>query len=59
MIHRAEYQRILGETAKARGIQLVFDAQVDDLYENAQAVTVTFHSGKCIDADLVIGADGM
>lgn len=55
-VHRAEYQRVLWEAAKKRGVTLRLGSLVVDIDEEHPAVIIK--GGERIEGDLVIGADG-
>jgi hypothetical protein len=57
LIHRADYQVLLYEAAKQSGATIVLGAVVDHVDERAPAVTL--QDGRRIEADLIVGADGI
>ncbi|MCJ1474684.1 hypothetical protein MMC13_003344 [Lambiella insularis] len=57
VIHRADYQRLLGEAARAAGAEIEFDKRVQAI--DAQSGTLTLVDGTSYSADLIIGADGV
>jgi 2-polyprenyl-6-methoxyphenol hydroxylase-like FAD-dependent oxidoreductase len=56
-IHRADLQRALG--AGVEGERLRLGRRVVDLCESSGAVTLSFADGGSVEADAVIGADGV
>lgn len=56
IIHRVDYHRILLDEAIRLGVVLQLGAEVEDVYTEQPAVLLA--DGKCISADVVIGADG-
>jgi salicylate hydroxylase len=56
-VHRADLQRILSGGLGGAGLHL--GHQLASLEERGRAIGVTFANGKRIEADLVIGADGV
>lgn len=57
LIHRADYQRILFDTAVALGAEVVLSARVASVDEEKPSVTTT--GGKEYEADVIVGADGI
>lgn len=57
LIHRADYQDILQEAAVESGVHVVLGAPVESIDENKPAVRLK--SGQELEADLVVGADGV
>jgi salicylate hydroxylase len=55
-IHRAEYQRLLFESALKAGAQVFFDTHVVDI-ETSHA-SIVLDDGRVIKGDIIIGADG-
>lgn len=55
MVHRADC--VAGLAARAEGVDMQFNAQVVDV--DPQAGSVTLAGGRVVQADLVIGADGL
>ena len=53
---RSDFQRVLYETAKNRGVSIRFSCQV--IHMDTDAPSVTLANGEVISADLVIAADG-
>lgn len=56
-LHRGEFQRVLGEALPSGAI--TFGAKVVGASERAGGVTVHFADGGAVEADLVVGADGI
>ncbi|MBV8916208.1 MAG: FAD-dependent monooxygenase, partial [Acetobacteraceae bacterium] len=56
-VHRADLQRILSGALGGAGLHL--GHQLTSLKEQGRAIVLTFANGKRIEADLVIGADGV
>ncbi|KAJ5804400.1 uncharacterized protein N7518_000703 [Penicillium psychrosexuale] len=56
IIHRVDYHRILLDEAIRLGAVLQLGAEVEDIYTEQPAVLLA--DGRCISADIVIGADG-
>lgn len=56
-IHRADLQRIL--SAGLRGVGLHLDHRLTEINDLGSATRLSFANGKTIEADLVIGADGV
>ncbi|CZR68717.1 uncharacterized protein PAC_18616 [Phialocephala subalpina] len=56
-IHRADYQQVLWETAKEKGVTLHLGCRVVSVED--ETTTVVLRSGERIEADLIIGADGV
>ncbi|CDK26261.1 unnamed protein product [Kuraishia capsulata CBS 1993] len=57
LIHRADYQRILWETAVELGIKYQIDSRVD--YVDDDTNTVYLVTGEAYHADVIVGADGI
>ena len=57
IMHRGDFQELLVSTVPARTIQ--FDRRLTGLTPKASTVDLTFHNGERVEADLVIGADGV
>ncbi|KAJ5807396.1 hypothetical protein N7447_010852 [Penicillium robsamsonii] len=56
IIHRVDYHRILLDEAIRLGAVFQLGAEVEDVYTDQPAVLLA--DGRCISADVVIGADG-
>lgn len=56
-IHRGDYQRLLARGAVAAGVRIVFDAEVASV--DLERHTVFLRHGSSVDADLIVGADGL
>ncbi|KAJ5177578.1 Monooxygenase FAD-binding [Penicillium coprophilum] len=56
IIHRVDYHRILLDEAVRLGAVLQLGAEVEDIHTDQPAVLLA--DGRCISADVVIGADG-
>jgi salicylate hydroxylase len=55
-VHRADLQAVL---SKAVGLERInLGHRLTDLVQHPDRVSLSFANGRCIDADLVIGADG-
>lgn len=58
-LHRARLIELLAEGARAAGVQLRLLQQIDKVEVGAHKPRLTTHQGAEIEADLVIGADGL
>ncbi|CAG8959820.1 hypothetical protein HYFRA_00001728 [Hymenoscyphus fraxineus] len=58
-IHRADYQQILYHAVLEGGIEILLNHRVIDISSTNGKPTIHFQNGRCMDADLVIGADGI
>lgn len=58
-MHRADYQRVLAEEANRLGAQFRFGAEVVKVDCFDRRPNVTLANGEQLDADLVVGADGL
>jgi len=57
LIHRADYQKLLYESARELGIEYKLNSRIDSV--DQKAVTVTLKDGTVYSADLIVGADGI
>ncbi|KAG0652763.1 Oosporein biosynthesis 4 [Hyphodiscus hymeniophilus] len=58
VIHRADYQNLLIEEVLRQGADLRMGAEVVDVTFGASP-TVTLRNGQILDADVIVGADGL
>jgi 2-polyprenyl-6-methoxyphenol hydroxylase-like FAD-dependent oxidoreductase len=58
-VKRSRLGAVLLQEARRRGLEVRFDARVSSVASTADAATVTLASGESVQADLVIGADGV
>ncbi|CAG8981713.1 hypothetical protein HYALB_00012865 [Hymenoscyphus albidus] len=58
-IHRANYQQILYHAVLEAGIEILLNHRVRNISSTNGKPTVHFQDGRSMDADLVIGADGI
>lgn len=58
-MHRGDFQRVLVDEAKALGVQIMTGAEVIDVTETGFGQRVSIKDGRFVEADVVIGADGM
>lgn len=58
-MHRGDFQRVLVDEAKALGVQIMTGAEVIDVTETGFGQRVSIKDGRFVEADAVIGADGM
>jgi 2-polyprenyl-6-methoxyphenol hydroxylase-like FAD-dependent oxidoreductase len=56
---RSRLGAVLWQEARRRGIEVRFDARVCSVASTAGAATVTLANGESLQADLVVGADGV
>jgi len=56
---RSRLGAVLVQEARRRGIEVRFDARVSSAASTAAAATVTLANGESLQADLVVGADGV
>lgn len=56
-LHRKDFQDCLAASATDAGAELIFGAQVGGI--NVEKCTVLLQNGQSLEADLIIGADGM
>ncbi|MEV7227377.1 FAD-dependent monooxygenase [Polymorphospora sp. NPDC051019] len=59
VLRRARLQAALAERARAAGVPYTFDARLERLVEHTDGVRAVFAGGRTVDADIVIGADGV
>lgn len=59
VIHRTDLHSILLEECRRLGVELLTHAHVDSIERDGERVVATFADGRSIDADYVIGADGL
>lgn len=57
LVHRADYQQVLGKAAREAGVRIEFDKRVLEVKCGTQEVVLD--DGVIVAADLVIGADGI
>ncbi|KAL1966637.1 hypothetical protein VTN77DRAFT_4048 [Rasamsonia byssochlamydoides] len=57
LIHRADYQALLYEAAKQAGATVILGTMVDRV--DARAPAVILQDGRRIEADVIVGADGI
>ena len=57
--HRADLLAVLAQGARAAGVELVFDHRLAALSQNGARVIADFESGAQVEADALIGADGV
>ncbi|KAG2733501.1 hypothetical protein G9P44_003026 [Scheffersomyces stipitis] len=57
LIHRADYQRILHESALELGVEYKLNSRIASV--DQEAVTVTMVDGNIHQADIIVGADGI
>ncbi|RDW71053.1 hypothetical protein BP6252_07616 [Coleophoma cylindrospora] len=58
-MYRSTLRNTLLAEAARRGIEIVYDRKCASVKENPHSATVEFEDGTSIDADMVIGADGV
>ncbi|TVY82182.1 FAD-dependent monooxygenase OpS4 [Lachnellula suecica] len=58
-IHRADFQKILYDAATEFGIEVIFEAPVERVREDGSRTKVVLKNGEELEADLVVGADGI
>lgn len=56
-VYRPLYQRVLYEGAIREGVEVRFDSRVEVVDEKSPSITLS--TGEKIEADLIIGADGV
>ncbi len=56
-VHRADLQQILSARLGGEGLNL--DHKLEALSEERRGITLRFRNGQCVEADIVIGADGV
>jgi 2-polyprenyl-6-methoxyphenol hydroxylase-like FAD-dependent oxidoreductase len=56
-VHRADYQQVLYEGAKDKGVIIRLGSRVVSVDDEHTAVVL--QSGERVEADLIVGADGM
>ncbi|KAH0844730.1 hypothetical protein AYO21_01950 [Fonsecaea monophora] len=56
-VHRVDYQKILADAVTKRGVKIEFGQKV--VAVDVEEVKVTLEDGRSLDADLIIGADGI
>jgi salicylate hydroxylase len=56
VIHRADFTRILYQEALRQGVRIEFDARVVNI--NFESGSVILHTGRIMQAGLILGADG-
>ncbi len=59
LIHRADYQRILYDAAKAAGATVLLGSPVESVEEGEDGPFVVLKDAQQFKADLVVGADGI
>ena len=59
VIHRAKYHQLLLNEAMRHGAEVKAGCDVVDVKTDADDVSVKLHDGRSVDADVVIGADGL
>ena len=59
MIHRTDYMRILFERAVQEGVTIRTRQMVSSIDDSGTRVIITLQDQSKLEADLVIGADGM
>jgi salicylate hydroxylase len=57
LMHRADYQAILKQKALDLGVQLLLSSKVSSI--DFETTTVTTVNGKVLQADVIVGADGL
>jgi len=58
-IHRVDYQQILAEQAQKLGADLRFGCGVQSVDCSVERPRVRLDNGDVLEADIIIGADGM
>lgn len=61
-VHRGDLQELLYDRAKELGVEVVWGERVKDIVfdrPEGRAVEIETESGRCFEADLVVGADGI
>lgn len=56
-VHRVDYQQILAAKAASLGVKMTYNAKVVDI--NADAGLLTLANGNTLQADFIVGADGI
>lgn len=56
-VHRVDYQQILAAKATSLGVKIMFDAKVVEV--DPDGGTLTLANGNTLQADLIVGADGI
>lgn len=56
LIHRADYQQLLFDAANELGANIILNARVESVDDNA--ISIKTADGKVYKGDLIIGADG-
>lgn len=59
VLRRARLHDELASRARRAGTPFLFDARLTGLRERSQGLTAVFEDGRAVDADAVIGADGI
>ncbi|KAJ5238809.1 salicylate hydroxylase, partial [Penicillium chermesinum] len=59
VMHRGDFQRVLLDEAIALGVQILTGAEVVDVTRAADTQYVSIKDGRSVEADVVIGADGL
>lgn len=59
VMHRADYQRVLANEARRLGAQIRLGADVVNVECNDECPSVSLATGERIEADVVVGADGL
>ncbi len=57
--HRADLLAVLAQGARAAGVEMVFDRRLVALSQKGRRVTADFETGAQVEADALIGADGV
>ena len=59
LMHRADLVALLHGAVRAAGVEVETDAEVVRISPEGERAEVTLADGRCMEADLVIGADGV
>lgn len=59
VLSRPGYQRFLFEEAEKRGVQFQFGTPAETMEDDADRPVLLLKNGDRIEADLIVGADGM
>ena len=58
-MHRADYQRVLVDEARRLGAEIRLGCEVISVNSDSDSASVHLDSGEIVDADVVVGADGL